>query len=44
MEQYGRRPALSSMEADTKELKNLRVQVLNKLVAPPKVIPEDFHE
>ncbi|XP_005091210.1 SUMO-activating enzyme subunit 1 [Aplysia californica] len=42
VELNGRRPSLRSQEADRKELENLRVQVLNKLGAPDKVIPEDF--
>lgn len=42
VEQNGRRPSLATMETDRKELQNLRIQVLKKLGAPEKVIPEDF--
>lgn len=42
LEQHSRRPSLSSLETDSKELQNIRIKVLNKLGAPEKVIPEDF--
>uniref|UniRef100_A0A0B6ZVH3 SUMO-activating enzyme subunit 1 n=1 Tax=Arion vulgaris TaxID=1028688 RepID=A0A0B6ZVH3_9EUPU len=42
-EQNGRRPSTFTLEADTKELQNLRIKVLNKLGVPSKVIPEDFY-
>ncbi|XP_059162799.1 SUMO-activating enzyme subunit 1-like [Physella acuta] len=43
LEIHGRFPSTSTLEADTKELQNLRVQVLNKLGVPAKSIPEDFY-
>ncbi|XP_013082584.2 SUMO-activating enzyme subunit 1-like [Biomphalaria glabrata] len=44
LEVHGRRPCISSLEADTKELQNIRLQLLNKLGVPAKVIPEDFYK
>ncbi|CAL1538558.1 unnamed protein product [Lymnaea stagnalis] len=44
LEQHGRRPHLKTIEADTKELQNLRIQLLNKLGVPAKVVPEDFFQ
>lgn len=43
IQQNGRRPSTLTLEADTKELQNLRLQVLNKLGVPAKVVPEDFY-
>lgn len=43
LELHGRRPQASTIEQDKKELSNLRLKVLNKLGAPAKVIPEEFH-
>lgn len=43
LEIHGRFPSTSTLEADTKELQNLRVQVLNKLGVPAKSVPEDFY-
>ena len=44
LEEHGRRPLLSSGEADSKELQNLRIKVLNKMAAPLKQISEDFYQ
>jgi len=44
LESCNRRPSLSSVENDTKQLQNLRLHVLDRLGAPPKVIPEDFFQ
>ncbi|KAH9519465.1 SUMO-activating enzyme subunit 1 [Bulinus truncatus] len=44
LELHGRRPSTSTLDTDIKELQNLRLQVLNKLGVPAKVVPEDFYK